>query len=244
MKVYLFMGTHLPELSHCLAELARIADQSDPIQELVPAGLPWPAREEALITTSRYEPETVEWTIGTPSGTTAFIVLDPRLQQVPQLEALAEALLEAGMEPLKVVTAVDTKVSQSSPQYRTWLDACIYYSDIVLLGNRSETAKSFLRDFQKGYEKRCYPCQFLLLKGPGRPDRPLEILAPFTRRLAQLFDLPEQESDPLPGVVIEASCDLDLDEPEADPYRFPEEEDAATPPALPDASQWIVEPPD
>jgi hypothetical protein len=240
MKVYLFMGTHLPEMSRCLEELARTAELPVPVQELVPEGLDWPPRDKELIEHRSYAPETVEWTIGSSPETTTFIVIDPRLPQVPQLELLAEALQDAGMEPVKVVTCVDTGIAETSPQYRTWLEACIYYSDIVLLGNRSGTAKSFLREFQKGYEKQCYPCQFLLLKGPGTPDRPLEILAPYTRRLAKLFDLPEAELDPLPGVILEASCDLDLDETEVDPYRSPEEGEAETPPALPDASQWIV----
>jgi hypothetical protein len=240
MKVYLFMGTHLPELSRCLEELALTAALPDPVQELVPAGLDWPARPAELIEAREYDPETVEWTIGPDSETTTFIVLDPRLPQVPQLELLAEALREAGIEPVKVVTCVDSGIAEASPQYRTWLEASIYYSDIVLLGNRAKASKSFLREFQKGYEKQCYPCQFLLLKGPGSPDHPLEILAPYTRRIAQLFDLEEAEADPLPGVILEASCDLDLEEPEVDPFRSSEDQEAQTPPALPNASQWIV----
>lgn len=240
MKVYLFMGTHLPELSQCLEELARTAASPVPIQEFVPANLPWPTRPEGLVERQSYDPETVEWTIGSSSDSLVFIVLDPRLPQVPQLELLAEAFKEAGMEPVKVVTCVDTGIAESSPQYRTWLEACIYYSDIVLLGNRSGTAKSFVREFQKGYEKQCYPCRFLFLKGPGTPDRPLEILAPHTRRLAQLFDLPEKEAEPLPGVILEASCDLDLEEPEVDPFRISEEAESETPPVLPDASKWVV----
>lgn len=256
MNAYLFMATHLPELAHCLARLAECADDPEPVQVWLPANLwgppaspespfaeaaPSPLRECQRLQLRLYDPLADQWRLDPATGLTHFIVLSPRSPLIPQLEALASAFQEARIEPVKVVTCVDTEAAQAHAPLRTWLEACIYYSDIVLLGNRTDQTKAFLRQFQKSFERQCYPCRFLLLKGPGHPDRPMEILAPFTQRLSQLFDLPEPEAPPLPGLILEASCDLDLEEPVRDPYRpSPEDAEAESPPPLPDISPWIV----
>ena len=80
----------------------------------------------------------------------------------------------------------------------------------------------------------------MFLKGAGNPDDPIEIMTPGIRRITQLFDLREQEAEPdLPGMVIEASCDLDLEEEEADPYRNPLDPASGTAP-IPDVADLVV----
>jgi len=239
MNVYLFMGTHLPELQACLGQLAAGEAGPETARVHVPEGLPWPAPDAGAYQLVRYTPAACEWAFAPGEGPAAFVVVDPREPPVPQLERLAGALKGAGLEPAKVLTCVDCKAAEDSPQLRAWLEACIYYSDAVLLGNRAAAAKGFVREFQKHHEKLCYPCLFLLLKGPGLVEDPLEVLFPDTRRLSQLFDLPEAESVPAADVHIDASCDLDMEEPETDPYRhgLP---GAEPPHAVPDAAPWIV----
>lgn len=238
MKVYLFMGSNLPEIQACMDHLSAL-EEANPLQILTPPGLNWPETAREAVVRVDYDPEVNLLVLDPDRNETAFILLDPGKAPVQQLELIAEQLGNCLLEPVKVITCVDCIAAEKSPQLRTWLEACIYYSDVVLLGNRSDTTKRFVRDYQKGFERICYPCLFGYLKGKGIPDIALEILAPDTRRISQLFDLGEDIPEVAPGTVIEASCDLDLEEVEKDPYRNPADEENQ-PPTIPDISKWIV----
>ncbi|MEX0324178.1 MAG: hypothetical protein AB3N63_18615 [Puniceicoccaceae bacterium] len=238
MKVYLFMGSHLREIRACMDHLAAF-EEASPLQIRVPEGLDWPARGSESIEQIEYNPENSLMVLDPDGDQTVFILLDPGKSPIDQLEHLAEQLGNCLIEPVKIITCVDCSAAEKSPQLRTWLEACIYYSDIVLLGNRSDASKPFVRDYQKGFERLCYPCLFGFLKGEGRPDIGLEILAPDTRRISQLFDIGEELPEVAPGTIIESSCDLDLEEQEKDPYRSPADEETP-PPTIPNISKWIV----
>lgn len=237
MNVYLFMGTHLPEVRACLESLAGMAAETGPVEIFWPEGLKPPAPGKGSGLVRVYETESVQWVINPDGPENVFIFVDPRESPISQLERLAGDLGKCLIEPVKVVTCVDTRMAENTPGLRAWLEAAIYYSDVVLLGNRKEAGKAFVRNYERNFHRKCYPCLFGLLKGAGIPENPLEILNPDTRRLSQLFDLPERGEDPLPGLIIEASCDLETDEPEIDPYRAPGEETIP----VPDAREWIVE---
>jgi len=239
MNVYVFMGTHLPEMQTCVASLAAFVPEETPSIIYYPKGLKWTETSGSQTIREVYDPESNQWIFDPDSKANAFIVLDPAQPIIPQLEKLADDLRKCLIEPVKVVTCVDCQRAESSPQLRAWLDAGIYYSDVVLLGNRAKASKSFIRNFRKGYEKQFYPCLFLFLKGPGKPDQPLEILTPDARRLSQLFDLPEEEKA-VSGLVIESSFDLDMEEPEIDPFRMPDTESGQGAANIPDVSEWIV----
>ena len=240
MNVYLLMGTHLPELRTCLETLAGHCPESAPVQWHIPGQISWTDEIPGNVTIQQYSPETVQWVFNPDEDASVFILLDPALPQIPQLERIASDLQKCLLEPVKVITCVDCASAESSPQLRNWLEANIYYSDLVLLGNRAKASKPFVRDFQKTYQKNCYPCLFLLLKGPGIPDQPLEILTPDTRRISQLFDLPETDGEALPGLIIEASCDLDMEESEKDPYRSEDSESGESQAPIPDVADLIV----
>lgn len=238
MKIYILMGTHMAEIRHCIEALVNSTQDSTDVQVHLPEGLAWKPDDESY-SVSAYDPETVLWVFDPDKESTAYIVIDPRDDLIDQLEQLADNLSNCLIEPVKVVTCVDCERTEKHNALRTWLDACIYYSDIVLLGNRQEASKSFVREYQKHYERLCYPCLFLFMKGKGVPSHPEEIITPGTRRISQLFDLePAGESESLPGMVIEASCDLELEEAEKDPFRSPEEEEA--PAHIPNPSKFIV----
>jgi hypothetical protein len=221
MKTYLFIGTHLPEINACVKTLAELAAESGPVRvhQLGEGDLP-------------LDPD---------PDTSLFVILDPRAPLIPRLERMADLLRAAGLEPVKVVACADCAAAEASPQLRAWLDAAIYYADVVLLGNRAAASKRFVHDFQQSYAKRCYPCLFLMLKGPGIPAEPLQILAPDTRRMSQLFDLEEPSPPEAEGLIIEASCDLDLEEPELDPFRAGDEDNGPGQHPVPDVAQWVVD---
>jgi len=238
MKIFVFMGTHLPEIRHCMGFLAKEEESLEPLQFHLPEGLSWAGGEKLEV--QSYDPDSVLWVFDPDSPGAAFILLDPRQSPVHQLEYLAGNLKKCLIEPVKIITLVNCAATGVNSKLRSYLDACIYYSDIILLGNRMDIPKSFTRDYEKHYERNCYPCLFMLLKGPGIPSHPQEILTPGTRRISQLFDLEGSlEDSALPGVVIEASCDLDMEEEEADPFRPPTDQQVAAA-HIPDATPWIV----
>ena len=240
MNLYLVMGTHLPELRQCLRFLVRSDEDAQPAGLLLPEGLPWPEESEPWSLQQSYPASGSAPQIPDTELSTLWLVLDPRLSPVHQLEQLAAALKVLDLPPARIITCVDCSGVEHQPALRVWYEACIYYSDIVLLGNRKDASNSFVRDYQRHFEKLCYPCLFLLLKGPGNPEQPMEILVPDARRLTQLFDFGDDTVVPeVPGLIIEASCDLDLEEAEEDPYR-PEDGMDRAPLHVPDVSLWIV----
>ncbi len=239
MKTYILMGTHLAEIRHCIRALARVVPAPGKVQVHVPEGLEWSIGDTDAYTMVTYDPESVLWVLDPDSEDTCFIIIDPRAPLIGQIEHLAGDLAKCLVEPIKIVTCVDSDRTEKSTALRAWLDACIYYSDVVLLGNRQNASKPFLREYQKHYERLCYPCLFLFLKGEGQPNDPIEILTPGIRRISQLFDIETGDGEePLPGMVIESSCDLYLEEEENDPFRSPDEEQGAS--HVPDPSGFIV----
>lgn len=221
MALYLLIGTHLPEVRQCILSLHE-ATGAPRSTVFWPEGLPAgnPAEGLALVP--------YDGCLNLPQDALRddpgphFVFLDPRRPLIQELHEVADLLVSLEREPTRILTCVDTERAASSTALRTWLDAAIFHSDVVLLGNRAQTAKSFLRDYQQGFQKRCFPCLFQLLKGPGIPENPSALLEPDTRRLTLIFDLPEPDSSALPSVIIEASCDLDAEEAEPDPYLSPE----------------------
>jgi hypothetical protein len=221
MSLHIFIGTHFPEIRQCILTVHETSGAETSMlfwPDDLPAGKPADGLTRIPYQACRLLPADLPQD---PSRQ-IFIVVDPRLPLIRELHELAALLRSQQLEPTRILTCVDTLAASTSTAMRTWLDAAIYHSDAVLLGNRSTTAKSFIRDFQQGFQKRCYPCLFQLLKGNGVPEDPTSLLLPDTRRLTLIFDLPESPPAELPSMVIEASCDLDAEDPEPDPYLSPE----------------------
>jgi hypothetical protein len=239
MKIYILMGTHLAEIRQCISHLVKSTKDLGEVELHHPAEYQWESAGQDQVSLQAYDPETVLWVFDPDRPATAFIVLDPKADLIEQLEHLADHLANCQIEPIKVVTCVDCAQTEQSAKLRAWYEACIYYSDVVLLGNRQNASKSFVREYQKHFERLCYPCLFLLIKGPGNPTQPGEIMTHGPRRVSQMFDLPEAAPvEPLPGMVIEASCDLDMEESEIDPFRFPADEESAI--HIPDPAEFVV----
>ena len=222
MNLYLIMGTHLPEIGACIDSLVEASAPDSGNQVLWPKGLEPVPESLAGITVEPFQPEALVDSLPVNDPGNVFLLLDPRLSLLDQIEELAQALREAALEPAKVITCVDAAMAEASPKLQGWLDASIFFSDIVLVGNRATASKPFLRNFEKRYQRKCYPCLFMFLKGPGRPVNPRAVLAPDARRISQVFDLPESPQDAPPGLIIEASCDLDADEEPS--HLFPGED--------------------
>jgi hypothetical protein len=122
--------------------------------------------------------------------THAFVVTDGRSNPVDQIEAFKSWIEENGGELGRVLCVVNCKLAEAHHELVAWYQACIHFSDIVLLNRRDGVANKWLSDFQNRFKDQFYPCLFEFVKG-GKVKNPALILDPQPRRLSHYFDEPE-----------------------------------------------------
>lgn len=127
-----------------------------------------------------------------PEGAThVFFLNEARRNPVDQIEALKPWLEANGAELGRVLCVVDCKLAEANPALLAWYDACIHFSDVVLLNRREDVENKWISDFQKRYTEQFYPCLFEMVK-KDRVKNALIVLDPTARRISQYFD-EEQE---------------------------------------------------
>ena len=96
----------------------------------------------------------------------------------------------------RLVTVTHCHFLSENPRAKTWFDACIHFSDVVLLNRREQAGNKWVRDFETAYKKACNPARFVKVK-KGRVSNPVEILDPTARRTSLYFDelLPIEDDD-------------------------------------------------
>lgn len=143
-----------------------------------------------------------------------FLIGEPLRSPVDQIEALTKFVEYMDFRIARIFTLVDcARVSaHEGYEFERWLDACIHFSDCVLLNHRHGVSPRWIQDFQNRYTKQHYPCLFLLVK-KAKLENPALALDPEPRRVSLAFDVvePEFEYDP----EIEEEPDLMGEE---DPY--------------------------
>lgn len=87
----------------------------------------------------------------------------------------------------RLITVVNCSLLAKQPKAKAWFDACIHFSDIVLLNRREDAGNKWVKDFETGYRKAHFPARFLMVK-KGRIFNPPEVLDPEARRLSLYFD--------------------------------------------------------
>lgn len=147
---------------------------------------------------------------------TVFLLADSRGDAVTQIESLKPWLARQGGELARIFCVVDCQFAERHAATALWFDACIHFSDVVLLTRRDGVENKWLSGFIRRYEEQFFPCHFMQVRKTGIAN-PALILEPQPRRVSQYFD----EFDALPEVEIET----DDEEPDDD--------DAETPPAEP-----------
>jgi len=130
----------------------------------------------------------------------AFLVADGRGNPVDQVEALKPWLETHGAELARILCVVNCQLAASTPALLPWFDACVHFSDVVLLNRREGVENRWISDFQKRYADRFYPCLFEFVKR-GQVANPLVVLEPQARRISQYFD--ESEELVVEGLIIE-----------------------------------------
>lgn len=154
--------------------------------------------------------------IGTPENifgdaTHVFFVTDGRRNPVDQIEAFKAWVAANQGEVARVITVVNCQLAEKHRQLLAWYEACIHFSDIVLLNRREGVANKWLSEFQNRFKDQFFPCLFEFVK-EGRVKNPPLVLDPQPRRLSQFF-----EAVDLPGVDGDTEIDMGTgedDEPE------------------------------
>ncbi|MDR0902563.1 MAG: hypothetical protein LBM92_07310 [Opitutaceae bacterium] len=146
------------------------------------------------------------------AATHVFFVTDGRRNPVEQVEAVKPWFAETGGELARVVCVVNCQLAGARRELVAWYEACIHFSDAVLLTKREGVANKWMSDFQERFKKMFYPCVFEFVKN-GRVKNPALVLAPEARRMSHYFDGPEWET--VDGEDIESG--VESDEGEAGP---------------------------
>jgi len=147
-----------------------------------------------------------------PGATHVFFVTDGRLNPVDQLEALQTWLKVVQAELGRVITVVNCQLAEKHAALGAWYEACVHFSDVVLLNRREGVANKWMSDFQGRFKDAFYPCLFEMVKN-GRVKNPLVVLDPQARRLSHIFDIDEWTGIDLEGVEFGTEGE---DEPEDD----------------------------
>jgi hypothetical protein len=156
-------------------------------------------------------------------ATHVFLVTDGRSNPVDQLEVAQAWLAAQGAELARILCVVNCQLAEKNPPLLAWYEACVHFSDVVLLTHREGVGNKWLSDFRAHFDGQFYPCLFELVKG-GRVKNPALVLDPLARRMSHAFDL-EQDwvFTDAEGEEIEEDEESDGDEeieatPAVDPY--------------------------
>jgi hypothetical protein len=121
-------------------------------------------------------------------GTThVFWVADGCGNPVDQIEAVQAWLPTSGGELARIISVVHCGLAARHHAMITWYDACVHFSDVVLLNHREGIENKWMSDFKERYAAQFLPCLFEFVKG-GRSKNPAVVLEPQTRRMSHVFD--------------------------------------------------------
>jgi hypothetical protein len=120
-------------------------------------------------------------------ATHVFFVTDGRSSPVDQLEVFKPWIDAQGGELARVLCVVDCQLAEKNPPLIAWYDACVHFSDIVLLNRREGVENKWLSDFQAHFKSKYIPALFEFVKG-DRVKNPGLVLDPQARRMSHVFD--------------------------------------------------------
>jgi hypothetical protein len=125
-----------------------------------------------------------------PDATHVFFLFDGRLNPVDQIEGLKSWLGDRAAGVARVLCVVNCQLLEKIPKLFAWYEACIHFSDVVLLNQREGVPNKWIGDFKGKFEHKFYPCLFEFVR-EGSVKNPALVLAPVARRMSHVFD--EQE---------------------------------------------------
>ncbi|MCX6953638.1 MAG: hypothetical protein NTV51_15920 [Verrucomicrobia bacterium] len=104
-----------------------------------------------------------------------------------QIEVFVAWLEAQGGQIARVLTVVNCQLAEKNPALLAWYEACIHFSDIVLLNRREGVANKWMSDFQGHFKKQFVPSLFEFVKD-GHVKNPALVLDPQARRMSHVFD--------------------------------------------------------
>jgi hypothetical protein len=120
-------------------------------------------------------------------ATHVFFVTDGRCNPVDQLEVCKVWLEAQGAELGRILCVVNCALAEKNPPLLAWYEACVHFSDVVLLTRREGVGNKWLSEFRTHFDDLFYPCLFELVKA-GRVKNPALVLDPLARRMSHAFD--------------------------------------------------------
>ena len=175
---------------------------------------------------------------GFDGATHVFWVADGRRNPVDQIEAVQAWLPVSGGELARIVCVINCGLAARHHELLVWYDACVHFSDVVLLNRREGIDNKWLSDFQARYASQFLPCLFEFVKH-GEVKNPAVVLEPQTRRMSHVFD--EELNWEITGTPEEdAEGDEEVEaHPEVDPYldRLPSGRRAKE---IPDVAKYLA----
>lgn len=129
------------------------------------------------------------WPAGANLG---FFVADGYGDPVDQIEAFKGWLVRAEVGLARVICVVHCQLLEANPPLMHWYDACIHFSDIVLLSQRDGVNNKWMSDYQARFVKRCLPCLVEMVR-KGRVKNPALVLDLQPRRMSHWFEDDDEE---------------------------------------------------
>ncbi len=156
-------------------------------------------------------------------ATHVFFVADGAKNPVDEVEAFKTWLDAQDAELARVFTIVNCQFAARHAPLLPWFEACVHFSDVVLLNRREGVENKWVSDFLNHFKKQFYPCLFELVKD-GRVKNPALVLEPQARRMSHVFD--EEQNwvfTNASGEEIDEQEEVDDEDeisaaPEEDPY--------------------------
>lgn len=116
-----------------------------------------------------------------------FFVAEGAGNPIDQIEAVKAWITPFDVEFARVITFINCTLASRHPQLAPWWDACVHFSDVVLLSHRLGVPNKWISDFQEHYRSKFIPALFEFVKD-GRVKNPALVLEPQARRMTQVFD--------------------------------------------------------
>jgi hypothetical protein len=154
-----------------------MADDEAPVEQdaMLPMAMRWAAAENVIAAELP------------PEMTHVFFVTSGRRDPVDQIEAFKGWLEGQGAELGRVLCVVNCQLAAKNPPLLAWYEACVHFSDVVLLNRREGVENKWVSSFLGHFQKLHYPCLFEMVKG-GRVKNPALVLEPEARRMTHVFD--------------------------------------------------------
>ncbi|WP_221029576.1 hypothetical protein [Actomonas aquatica] len=163
------------------------------------------------------------------AATVGFFIVDGLRNPVDQIEAFKPWLAGQGLELARVVCVFHCALVAEHERLRAWYDACVHFSDIVLLNRREGVENKWISELRTRFSKSYLPCLVEMVK-KGRVANPALVLDLQVRRYSHWFDADENPWSGLVDddteIIIEdeedpkgrGSADEELDFDEEDTY--------------------------